>query len=150
MRLDQDVIQWALRRKISPETLRKMSVGGAVTSYGDGNKPAIIFNYFDAQGEIVNWKARSLNDKVFRQQAGGKQQFYNQAAVEAGALNEVYITEGEMDALSLVEAGVPADAVLSVVGGAPANATENPAEAKRYGYVADALPFLSSASASFS
>ena len=139
MRLDQETVQWALRRKISPETLRKMSVGGEITSFGEGNKQTIIFNYLDADGEIVNWKARSLADKVFRQQAGGKQQFYNQAAVAAGPLDEIYITEGEMDALSLIEAGVPPHSVLSVVGGAPANVTENPAEAKRYGYVAEAL-----------
>jgi len=138
MRLDQEVIQWALRRKISPETLREMKVGGEIISFGDSNKLSIIFNYLDNDGEIVNWKARSLNDKTFRQSPGGTQQFYNQAAVLAGPLDEVYIVEGEMDALSLIEAGVPAHSVLSVVGGAPANVTESPDEAKRYEYVAQA------------
>ena len=139
MRLDQEVIQWALRRKISPDTLRAMSVGGEIIPFGDSNKLSIVFNYLDNGGEIVNWKARSLNDKVFRQLAGGTQQFYNQAAVMAGPLDEVYIVEGEMDALSLIEAGVPPHSVLSVVGGAPANASENPQDAKRYGYMMDAL-----------
>ena len=139
MRLDQEVIQWALRRKISPETLRKMSVGGEIIPFGDSNKLSIVFNYLDNGGEIVNWKARSLNDKVFRQLAGGTQQFYNQAAVMAGPLDEVYIVEGEMDALSLIEAGVPPHSVLSVVGGAPANASENPQDSKRYGYMLDAF-----------
>tara|TARA_R100001086_G_scaffold184738_1_gene103236 strand:+ start:235 stop:1704 length:1470 start_codon:yes stop_codon:yes gene_type:complete len=138
MRLDQEVIQWAMRRKISPETLRAMNVGGEIISFGDANKISIIFNYLDNAGQIVNWKARSLHDKVFRQVSGGTQQFYNQAAVLQGPLDEVYIVEGEMDALALIEAGIPADSVLSVVGGAPANASENPQDAKRYGYMIDA------------
>ena len=139
MRLDQEVIQWALRRKINPATLRAMSVGGEIISFGDAHKLSIIFNYLDTAGQIVNWKARSLNDKVFRQLAGGTQQFYNQAAVMAGPLDEVYIVEGEMDALALVEAGVPPHSVLSVVGGAPANVTDDPSESKRYGYIYDAM-----------
>ena len=138
MRLDQEVIQWALRRRISPDTLRALSVGGEIISFGDANRLSIVFNYLDNAGEIVNWKARSLNPKIYRQKPSGTQQFYNQAAVLAGPLDEIYIVEGEMDALSLVEAGVPRHAVLSVVGGAPANKTESPTEAKRYGYIADA------------
>jgi len=139
MRLDQEVIQWALRRKISPETLRAMNVGGEIISFGDANRLSIVFNYLDNAGEIVNWKARPLIQKDYRQKPGGIQQFYNQAAVLAGPLDEVYIVEGEMDALALVEAGVPPHSVLSVVGGAPAKVTENARDAQRYAYVVAAM-----------
>ena len=47
---------------------------------------------------------------------------------------EVYIVEGELDACALVEAGVPADRVLSV----PNGAKERPADRRRisgYDYV---------------
>jgi twinkle protein len=139
MSLDARTIQWAARRKISAETLRAMNVGGDLILFGDRKLPAITFNYLDASGQTVNWKARPLNEKDYRQKPGGAQQFYNQAAVLSGPLEAVYITEGEMDALALVEAGVPAHSVLSVVGGAPANATENVRDAKRYAYIIDAL-----------
>ena len=135
MRLDARTIGWAARRKISAETLRAMSVGAEQVRFGERNLPAIVFNYTDAAGQTVNWKARPLNEKDYRQQPNGTQQFYNQAAVLSGPLDEVYITEGEMDALALVEAGVPVHSVLSVVGGAPAARTENAPDAKRYAYV---------------
>jgi twinkle protein len=140
MGLNAAVIQWAARRKIRPETLRVMNAGGDAIPFGSGGStPAILFNYLDADGQIVNWKARSLTEKLYRQQPGGTQQFFNQAAVLAGPLAEVYITEGEMDACALVEAGVPPHSVLSVVGGAPAAATEDASGAQRYAYVAAAL-----------
>ena len=139
MRLDARTIQWAARRKISAETLRAMNVGGDLIQFGDRKLPAITFNYLDASGETVNWKARPLTQKDYRQKPGGTQQFFNQAAVLNGPLEEVYVTEGEMDALALVEAGVPAHSVLSVVGGAPAKATEDAPSAKRYEYIGAAL-----------
>jgi twinkle protein len=117
-----------------------MSVGGDAIQFGDGGStPAILFNYLDSSGKIVNWKARNLGEKIYRQQPGGTQQFYNQAAVLAGPLDVVYITEGEMDACALVEAGVPVHSVLSVVGGAPASATENARSAQRYSYILAAI-----------
>jgi twinkle protein len=139
MRLDARTIGWAARRKISADTLRKMSVGGEIIQFGERKIPSIVFNYTDATGDTVNWKARSLNEKDYRQQPNGTQQFYNQAAVLGGSPDEVYITEGEMDALALVEAGIPATSILSVVGGAPAAKTENAPDAKRYAYIVKAL-----------
>ena len=107
MKLDAKTIQWAVRRKISAQTLKAMNVGGGAVQFGDQKLPAIVFSYLNASGEIVNWKARSLTGKEYKQKQNGEQQFYNQAAVLAGPLDEIYIVEGEMDACSLVEAGVP-------------------------------------------
>jgi twinkle protein len=139
MRLDAKTIGWAARRKISAETLRAMSVGGDLIPFGERNLPSIVFRYLDASGQSVNWKARALHEKDFRQKPGGAQQFWNQAAVLAGPLDEIYITEGEMDALALVEAGIPVHSVLSVIGGAPSKPTENAPDSKRYEYVGAAL-----------
>ena len=139
MKLDARTIQWATRRKISSATLRELSVGAETVSFGERKLPSVVFNYLDESGHVVNWKARALAQKDFRQKPGGTQQFYNQASVLAGPLEEVYITEGEIDALSLVQAGIPVHSVLSVVGGAPASTSDDPAGAKRYAYVQDAL-----------
>jgi len=139
MRLDAKTIQWATRRKISAETLKKLHAGGEIIQFGDRQLPAIVFHYLDAHGESVNFKARALNEKAFKQRANGQQQFFNQAAVMAGPLDEVYVVEGEMDACALVEAGVPVHSILSVVGGAPSVSSDDPANAKRYAYVNDAL-----------
>jgi len=139
MRLDTRTVRWAARRKISAGTLRALRVGADHIPFGDRKLPAVIFNYLDASGRTVNWKARALNEKDYRQKPGGEQCFYNQAAVLAGPLAEVYITEGEMDALALVEAGIPVHSVLSVVGGAPAQATTDARDSQRYSYIGDAL-----------
>ena len=139
MRLDAKTIQWATRRKISAETLRKLNAGGEIIQFGDRQLPSIVFHYLDADGQSVNYKARALNEKAFKQRANGQQQFFNQAAVLAGPLDEVYVVEGEMDACALVEAGVPPHSVLSVVGGAPSASSDDPLTAKRYAYVNEAL-----------
>ena len=139
MRLDAKTIQWATRRKISAETLKKLHAGGEIIQFGDRQLPAIVFHYLDSHGESVNYKARALNEKAFKQRANGQQQFFNQAAVMAGPMDEVYVVEGEMDACALVEAGVPVHSILSVVGGAPAISSDDPANAKRYAYINDAL-----------
>ena len=138
MRLDSKTIQWATRRKISPETLKKLHVGSENIQFGERQLPSIVFHYLDADGESVNYKARALTEKSYTQQPGGRQQFFNQAAVMAGPMDEVYVVEGEMDACALVEAGVPVHSVLSVVGGAPSATSDDPANAKRYQYVLDA------------
>jgi twinkle protein len=125
MRLDAKTIQWATRRKISAETLKKLNAGGEIIQFGDRQLPAIVFHYLDAHGESVNYKARALNEKAFKQRANGQQQFFNQAAVMAGPMDEVYVVEGEMDACALVEAGVPVHSILSVVGGRTVNASSD-------------------------
>ena len=104
MRLDAKTIQWATRRKISAETLKKMNVGAEIIRFGERQLPSIAFHYLDANGESVNFKARALNEKSYKQKANGQQQFFNQAAVMAGPMDEVYIVEGEMDACATPQA----------------------------------------------
>jgi twinkle protein len=52
----------------------------------------------------------------------------------------VFITEGELDACALVEAGIPANEVLSVPNGAVEKPADEPErEARGYAYVLEAL-----------
>ncbi len=51
----------------------------------------------------------------------------------------VFITEGEWDAAALIEAGIPADQVLSVPSGAPEKPTPEDEPLTGYGFALDAL-----------
>jgi twinkle protein len=106
-------------RGISRETLELLPAASGITFFADlGEKsPAIFFKY------DVGWKARSFPEKGFVSSKGWKPSLWNLEKVletlhtgEAGC--DIYITEGELDALSLVEAGIPPGQVLSVPSGA--------------------------------
>jgi twinkle protein len=81
--------------------------------------PCIAFPYVK-NGQVVNVKYRALQDKAFRQESGAEKVLYRQDCIKKEA---VCICEGEIDALSVVVAGV--DSVVSVPDGAPAVATKN-------------------------
>jgi hypothetical protein len=53
--------------------------------------------------------------------------------------NAVFITEGEMDACALVEAGIPQNQVLSVPTGAVERPADKPMDERGYGYALEAL-----------
>lgn len=75
----------------------------------------VVFNYFEGD-TLVNKKYRS-GGKKFTQSKNGKPILYNiNAAIGA---DEVYIVEGEIDALSFIQIGVKA--VLSIPNGANDN-----------------------------
>lgn len=128
---------WAKERGISKETLDRLRVESGMAVFGSEQLPAIVFGYYD-DGERVNYKARSLVSKLFKQQSGGAQRFYNLDKVLDGPMDVVYIVEGEMDALSLIEAGLPDNSVLSALS-APSQETDSPEQSQRYHYVLDAL-----------
>lgn len=129
------VADWALGRKLSEETLGLLGVASGVEWFRDLNRrsDAIIFRFADG------YKARSVPEKSFTAGGGFKLAFWNLERVLKAAPDEVYITEGELDACALVEAGVPPDRVLSVPNGAKEKPAEDPKEQRGYGYVDDAL-----------
>lgn len=138
-KLTDDVIGWMRGRGISVDTLQLMGIAGGSERFGEGPQRAVFFPYFE-NGTAVNYKARALAQKAFTQKKGGKQIFYNFDRVNAGPKDTVYIVEGEMDVLALIEAGIPANAVLSVPGGAPpTEAQDDPRQSRRYAYIEDAL-----------
>ena len=133
--LSQAAESWAQNRGISRSTLDRLGVGSGTVNIPDlGQCEAIMFPYRRGQ-ELVNWKARTLADKQFQQKKGGELRFWNLDAVLNANSESVYITEGEMDTLALIEAGVPVQQAVSVPNGAPPKESDRPEETNRYRYV---------------
>lgn len=81
--------------------------------------PCIAFP-FRKNGEVVNVKYRGLATKAFQQISGAEKILYRQDHITKAL---AVIVEGEIDALSVVAAGI--DAVVSVPDGAPAANAKN-------------------------
>jgi replicative DNA helicase len=126
------------QRGIDAKTLMRWPVRGGSVRFGGEEKKAVIFSY-ERAGTEVNWKARSLVGRNYMQKPGGKARFYNLDRVLQGPQDVVYITEGEIDAISLAVAGVPDHAILSVPNGAPSNEGEDVRDSAKFAYALDAL-----------
>jgi twinkle protein len=128
--------EWVrVSRKISRGTLERMGVASGTTFFRDaGDKQqAIFFKYPDG------WKARAFPEKFFTSSKGFKLAFWNIEQVIQANPKRVYITEGEFDALSLVESGVSPSSVLSVPNGARSQSAANVEDSKGYLFVREAL-----------
>jgi twinkle protein len=91
--LPESVISWFDERCISVNTL---------INEGIGYKNRWIQFPFYKNGEVVNIKSRTA-DKKFRQEKNAEKCFYRIDHIKG--METIIITEGEMDALSLVECG---------------------------------------------
>jgi len=142
---------WAADRGISRPTLDRLCVGSGTVNMPDLGQCEVIMFPYQRGPNIVNWKARNLarkkEDRRFRQKDGGELRFWNLDAVLSAGSETVYITEGEMDALALIEAGIPVEEVVSVPNGAPPKSSnsappkssEELQEADRYRFVITGL-----------
>jgi len=103
--------KWFISRGIEPETA---IASGIYTDQGGGT---LVFPFLE-NGISVNEKYRRKG-KAFSQQKDGKRTFWNWQGLELAALEQkpLLICEGEMDALSAIEAGYPW--AVSVPDGAP-------------------------------
>lgn len=135
-RLSEAALEWlGSSRMLSPETLAKLPVASGTTFFGELQRQseAIFFGWPER-----GWKARSFPDKAFTAKKGWEPTFWNLDAVlamfEQSNGHDIYITEGELDALSLVEVGIPEYQVISVPNGASGANKNQPV-----GYLADAL-----------
>jgi len=140
--ISKKIIQFAEKRKISKKTLTDLRIESGQAQFGKEKYESIVFGYYNLEGERVNYKARAIHEKLFKQQKGGEQRFYNlDNVLKSNNLtnNTIYIVEGEFDALALYEAGYGLDSILSVPTGAVAKSTEEPEEARKYKYVLDAI-----------
>lgn len=79
-------------------------------------------------GEKRGYKARPLDAKEFWQKPGTAQQLWNLDQVRGS--ERVWLTEGELDACALVEAGISPREVVSVFGGAKGEEAANLGQAK--------------------
>jgi len=138
--ITNNVLQFANKRGLSQKTLTDLRIESGQGQYGKDKLESIVFGYYDTKGERVNYKARAIEEKIFKQQTGGAQQLYNgENVINSNNLSTVYIVEGEFDLLCMIESGYPIDSVLSVPSGAPATETDNAESAKRYEYVLETL-----------
>ena len=114
--LPQAAIEFFEARKISQDTIRRMKIGlqPAYMKEFEEEISCLAFPYF-RQGETINIKYRGLMQKVFRQVTHAEKIFYNLDSL--ANQSEAVVVEGEIDALSLMEAGI--DNVVSVPDGAP-------------------------------
>lgn len=112
--LPNNVLEWFKKRRISQKILIKQKISHEKEYMPQEKRevPTIQFPYF-LNGEVVNVKYRTV-DKKFKLVSGAKLILYNLDSIQES--KECLIVEGEIDALSFLEAGY--DAVLSVPNGA--------------------------------
>src|SRR5574341_1089780 len=104
------VAQWLEGRGLTAETLASFKIGEQMR---DGKSYA-VFPYL-RDGELVNAKYRNADDKRdMRQESGAEPCLFGWHLIDPKA-RTVAITEGEIDAMTLHQAGIPA---LSVNAGA--------------------------------
>src|SRR5690349_15220727 len=101
--LPEGIVEWFSKRNISQDTLNRMQV-----SYGtqwmpqtEKNTGVICFNYF-RDGQLINVKYRD-RDKNFKLVKDAEKIFYNLDGIKGA--KEIYIVEGEIDCLTMVQAG---------------------------------------------
>jgi twinkle protein len=101
------MIDWFKRRGISERTIRAFQITRTNSWFGDGEEPCYAFPYHK-DNTLVNVKYRS-KDKKFRQESGAERTLFNIDSVKQHWAHtkrkEVIIVEGEMDVLSMWEAG---------------------------------------------
>jgi len=137
--------EWLAQRGISKQTADKAKLFAADKYFSRLNKTAeaIGFPYFRA-GALVAAKYRSFPEKDFTQDSGGAHDFFNIDNVIPG--KPIIIVEGEIDALTLMEAGV--ENAISVPGGAPVKVADGkvlPSEDKKFAFVWNAREILEKA-----
>lgn len=134
-------------RGISNKTIKHFGVFQADKYFQSigSEKAAVGFPYMN-NGEMYAVKYRCVSDKAITQEGvGGAQTFFNIDNIDKDA-EEICIVEGEIDALSVYEAGYKN--VLSVPNGAPqkvSNNTVDPSEDRKFQYLWKAKDVLSKA-----
>jgi len=146
--LSQHHYEWLAKRGISKYTADKAKLFSADKWFARLNKTAdcIGFPYY-RDGALVAAKYRSFPEKDFTQDSGGAHDFFGIDQVDKG--KPLVIVEGEIDALTLMEAGI--ENAVSVPSGAPIKVADGkvlPSEDKKFAYVwnareiIDAVPYV--------
>lgn len=152
--INPKVLEWFEKRGINGETVirtgiysgKRITTGNKWEIHPDKNGEVICYPYLIG-GKEVNTKYRNLGTKEFYQREGGLKVFWNQDILNDPSLQDgsktLVITEGENDALAVMDAGYPF--VVSVPDGAPAAKGEmpegddiDPRTDKKFSYVAGA------------
>ena len=114
VQINNRILNWFSDRKITEPTLLHWKIGESLEYMPQVNKKrrVINFNYY-RENKLVNTKFRD-SEKNFKMVSGAELIFYGLDNIKE--LDTVYIVEGEIDALSLHEAGLYS--VCSVPNGA--------------------------------
>ena len=112
--LSEGVVKWFAKRGISEATLDMAGVESGEAFIGGERKNAIAFVHRDNDGKTINVKFRT-QDKEFSQIKDGHRLPYLWNMVDTNQ-SHLIITEGEVDALTCLEAGL--SNVISVPDGA--------------------------------
>lgn len=120
----ESFLSWFQGRSISEDTLRKAKVTQETEVMPNVGKTGVVaFNYY-LNGELVNIKFRT-REKGFKMVSGAQVIPYNLDSIENKAFKEgeerlCFITEGEMDTLTLIECGYE-HAISAPAGGGNTN-----------------------------
>nr|XP_043612280.1 primase homolog protein-like [Erigeron canadensis] len=129
--LGDEIIKYFAERMISVDTLQKNAVMQMVD-----DKNVIAYTYI-RKGELVNCKFRSITSRKFWQVKHGESIFYGLDDIQEG--NDIVIVEGEIDKLSMEEAGILN--CVSVPDGAPQHVSTKASSSKkqntRFKYLSD-------------
>lgn len=139
MALNDAAVEWLTDRGLTVETAERFGLESRRPKGVSGGEWIAI--PFRKDGRTVNHKYRRIDEKDHRQDAEAEKIFFNADALTDPALVDkpLVVTEGEWDALALMQAGV--ERVVSVPDGAPQKSALN--SESKYTYVTDALDFLS-------
>jgi len=112
--VSERLVKWFGKRGITEATVAHWKIGESKEYFPqiDKRRNAVNFNYY-RKGELVNVKFRDA-EKNFKMVKNAELIFYGLDNIKE--MDTIYITEGEMDALSLHEAGIYS--VCSVPNGA--------------------------------
>jgi twinkle protein len=101
--LSENVVEWFLKRNISQKTLLDMRISEQkeFMPQAGQDRNVICFNYF-REGKLINVKYRD-RDKNFKMVKDAERIFYNLDGIKDQ--NEIYIVEGEMDCLTMIQSG---------------------------------------------
>lgn len=125
-------------RGLDPELLATLGVGASDRLRGD----CIGIPYFDGDARVATKYRTLTGEKRFTQDAGGRQILWNLNCLRDSSLASypVIITEGEIDALSALQAGFPR--TVSVPGGAPSEPIREGDGGKKYAFLDEARTHL--------
>lgn len=101
--LSEKLVDWFLQRNITQDTLVRMKIteGLEFMPQAGEKRSVICFNYF-RDGKLVNVKYRDA-EKNFKMVKDAELIFYNLDGIKGK--DTAYIVEGEMDCLTMVQAG---------------------------------------------
>lgn len=98
------VLDWLLSRGLNQDTIDAYKLGA--------NTDTVYFPCLGVDGTLQNYKSRNIYDKTKQTQAkGARPTLFGWGVIPKDTSRTLYITEGELDAMAMYQAGFPAVSV---------------------------------------